>query len=280
MSITRSEIVLALCVLSQTVQGAEVRRVAPSGQLRATTPQVTVKRTPSVTHDHRGVSFADASKAMAPYKQWMIGANKTGFVLTKRTWSGPADRNYNLKGTVIRKFLQYEKQGTWQGINLGWTKNASAQTATARSRWFVRRPWGKYTDEKGANAVPLKYGERLALAWGAGDKPFIKYAKRNVGINLDWSKGPLYEWAILGGKPGDSVKRGEDFVIIYNLKHKRPLMYFDRTVGGDIGWPDSTRWGTGALILKNNVTMDNAVKTMLAAESGTWTYPDRNDNPN
>ena len=28
--------------------------------------------------DHRGVSFADASKVMAPYKQWMIGANKTG----------------------------------------------------------------------------------------------------------------------------------------------------------------------------------------------------------
>ena len=31
-------------------------------------------------------------------------------------------------------------------------------------------------------------------------------------------------------------------VILYNLKHKMPLMYFDRTRGGDIGWPDSSKW--------------------------------------
>jgi len=265
-----------------------VRRPPPSGQLRATTPRVTVKRTPrvtvkrtpavtvkrtpSVTHDHRAVGFAEASKVLAPYKQWMIGANKTGYVLTKQAWSGPAARNYNLKGSVIRKFLQYEKQGTWRGINLGWTDNASAHTAIVRSQWYFRRPWGSYTDETGANAVPIKYGERIALAWGSGEKPFIKYASRNVGINLDWSKTPLYEWAILGGKPGEPVKRGEDWVIIYNLKHKRPLMYFDRTAGGDIGWPDSTRWGTGTITNPNRGESD-AVKALLAPEAGTWIHP-------
>ncbi len=262
MTMTKSGIVLALCVLSQTIQGAEPRRPAPSGQFRAVTPTVTVNRTPSDTVNRRSVSVADASKVMAPYKQWMIGANKTGLVYTS-VLDGPVDKQYNLKGSAIRKFLQYEKQGTFGGINLGWTDNASARTATESSKWFFTRPYGSYSFVR-----PIVYGERIAIAWGSKKDPYVKYATRRVGINLDWSKKPAYEWAILGGRPGTDVKRGEEWVIIYNLKHKMPLMYFDRTKGGDIGWPDSTRWGAGSLVLKNNVTMDDAVKALLMP--GAW----------
>ena len=180
------------------------------------------------------VQASDDISSNPKYKQWMIGANSSGFIYPKSSWKGPADRNYNIKGSVIKKFLQYEKQGTGRGINLGWTDNASAKTAAKRSKWFFSRS---------SNADhPIRYGERLALAWGTGKTPFIKYANRNVGINLDWSKSPSYEWVIRGGKVGQPVKKGKDWVIIYNQKHKQPLMYFNRTAGGDIGWPDSKTW--------------------------------------
>ena len=69
-------------------------------------------------------------------KQWVIGANGSGFL-----YPGSAANSfrrsiitYNIKGTVLRKFLQYEKQGKWKGINLGWTNNASAKTAKKRAK--------------------------------------------------------------------------------------------------------------------------------------------------
>jgi hypothetical protein len=179
--------------------------------------------------------FAAASKLMAQYKQWMIGANATGFVYPNTT-SGPASKKYNLKGKVPIKFLQYEKQGTFGGINLGWTNSASAGTAIDRARWIFQRPGGP-----SAQLAPVVYGEPIALGWSKGGKPFLKYSKRNIGINLTWSD-PVFEWTILGRTPGTRVRRGQDLVILYNLKHRMPMMYFDRTKGGHIGWPDSSKW--------------------------------------
>ena len=58
-------------------------------------------------------------------KQWMFDPNNPRHaLLPKPQFSGPADRNYNLKNSRTKKFLQYEEQ-TW-GINLGWTDNAAA----------------------------------------------------------------------------------------------------------------------------------------------------------
>ena len=36
--------------------------------------------------------------------------------------------------------------------------------------------------------------------------------------------------------------RSGDWLAIYNTKAQQPLIYFDRTVGGDIGWPNSETW--------------------------------------
>lgn len=174
--------------------------------------------------------FIKSLHVMAPYKDWMIGANRTGNVVPKINRGGTTNGEYNLKGKDVRKFLQYEKQGTWQGINVGWTDNASASTAINRAQWSFRRRFDQ------AEAVPLRYSERLSLAWGRGKKPYLKYAKRNVGIHLDWSSKPVFEWTILGGLPGTRIKRGQDWIILFNIKHKRPLKYYNRKIGGDIGW--------------------------------------------
>jgi len=199
------------------------------------------------------LNFHDASNIVAEYKQWMIGANGSGPVIPHSERDHRS--NFNLKGSVPRKFLQYEKQGAGRGINIGWTSNASAKTATKSSQWhFSRKP--------GANG-PILYGESVAIGWGDGKQPYIRYSKRKVGINLDWSKRPVYEWTLLGGEPQTPVRSGEDWLVIYNLRHNAPLIYFDRSVGGHIGWPDSQKWGLQTVkSIGNRVVTNDVVKAL------------------
>ncbi|MCK4743618.1 MAG: hypothetical protein KAT25_07340 [Sulfuriflexus sp.] len=199
---------------------------------------------------------------MAESKEWVIGANPGagGYLYTKTKWKGPKDYNYNLKGLVIRKFFHYEKQGSLGGINLGWTNNASAETGKKRAKWYFTRS----SNAKG----PIKYGEYLAIAWH--NTGYIYYASRNSGINLKWSKKPHYQWQILGGRNGTPVRRGKDKVIIYNTRHKYPMIYYKRKGAGHIGWPDSTDWSVrgqvrdSAIVVKN-FTVDTATTPLRAA---------------
>jgi len=183
------------------------------------------------------VLFLKALQVMSPYKQWMIGANKTGYVVPKINRGGTTNGEYNLKGKGVRKFLHYKKYvilpfplgQNRRGIDVGWTENASASTATKRAQWSFRRQFDQ------AEAVPLVYGERLSLAWGRGKKPYVKYESKSSN-SLWWSSKPVVEWTILGGKPGTRVKRGQDSVILFNLKTKRSLKYIKGRFGNDIGW--------------------------------------------
>jgi len=185
--------------------------------------------------DHRR-SRVDLSKP-SQERQWMIGVGTKGYIyphpFRKGTYKGAG--YYNIKGSVNRRFLYNKHTGTGRGINLGWTDNATANTAVKRAQWFFAR--------KSKGNIPLRYGERVAIGIGKG-RPYIRYAHRYNGINLDWSKAPIYEWQILGGKSGEYVKKGKDWVILYNLKHRQPLIYFHRNKfgGGDIGWSDSRGW--------------------------------------
>jgi hypothetical protein len=92
------------------------------------------------------------------FKQWMIGVGQpSGELHQIKSWKGTSLKHYNIKGSVNKKFLQYEKQGSFGGINIGWTNNATAKTGGARAKWFFTRPSNLNT--------PLYYGEHLAIAW-------------------------------------------------------------------------------------------------------------------
>lgn len=186
-------------------------------------------------------------------KQWVIGAGNSGVVLPKKKFNEHAERNYNLKGLQIGRFLQHEEQRF--GINLGWTDDASPQTAAKVARWFFSRA----ASDDGA----IRYGETIALANG-GDPSFIRYAERSVGINLDWSKTAVFEWKVLGGTPGAPVQTGQR-VALFNEKANECLIYFDRTAGGDIGWPTSQRWEDKLTSLAVKIGKEAAKKAVLAA---------------
>lgn len=218
------------------------------------------------TVDHR-ITVADAMKKVEKYKEWMLGANSQGTIDAVLSPSIRDSSRYNLKGKTIRKFFQREKQRF--GIDLGWSENASKKSALQKSRWMfvpqdsMKRP-GQRDFSPAIRARPLLYGEKLAIAWQPLSRnpsvwsktrlwDFIKYTKRRNGINLDWKGEPVYEWVILGGKPGTPIQKGKDWVVIYNLKHKQPLIYFKyRSNAGHIGWPDSNPEGFGQPMLVRN----------------------------
>jgi hypothetical protein len=69
-----------------------------------------------------------AAEVAGYLKQWMFDPNHAPHpLLAKPSFTGPTDRNTNLKNSRERKFLQWEKQTF--GINLGWTDDASPATA-------------------------------------------------------------------------------------------------------------------------------------------------------
>jgi len=194
------------------------------------------------------------SDMVEKFKQWVINPNNPGQqVLPKSSFGGPADRNYSLQGTDGPKtFLQHENQTF--GINLGWTDHSDKGTEQKVRRWF----FAKNGDG------PIHYGDVIALANGQ-DPSFLENKKRSVGINLEFSKTPVFEWKILGGTIGQPVITGQR-VAIFNMSDGEPLIFFDRTAGGDIGWPSSQTWWDqaerfGKQALKEAMT--EAIKALL-----------------
>jgi hypothetical protein len=136
-------------------------------------------------------------------------------------------KRYLLKNSTNRHFLGYKPQGTFGGINLGFTDDAEPSTAAKVVHWeFVNR-----------NRTPVKYDEPVAIRCRDG---YLRYGHRDVGINLHWSDNPVAEWRLLGGRRGTPVKTGEKFSI-FNMHSAdgEPLIYFKREIGGNIGWPSS-----------------------------------------
>ncbi|HLL65717.1 MAG TPA: hypothetical protein VK453_08200 [Micromonosporaceae bacterium] len=170
------------------------------------------------------VSSQELDEAAELLKQWKILGSTTGPV--------QIGTRYQLKNRTIRKFLQYENQGSFGGINLGWTDDAEPATAQRVTHWRFVRAGGQGS---------LKYGEHVAIAW---KDDYIYYGDRTVGINLKWSDSPVQEWQVLGGLPGTPVQTS-DWVSLFNTRSEggAPLIFFDRTRGGDIGWPGSRTWG-------------------------------------
>ena len=195
------------------------------------------------------------------YKQWMVGANRRRPLMPQNAFKEGSDRNYDLKNLLERKFLHWEHQ-SW-GMNIGWTDDASPTTDAKASRWFFARP--------GGTLQQIKYAEPIAIGYGT-EPSFLRHQSQTFGVNLAWVKEPAFEWRLLGGIAGQPVECG-DWLAIHNAKAGSAdvpglLIDFDRSVGGDIGWPDSQTWleeGMGELV---GLAKDAAMKLIMAKLGG------------
>jgi len=138
------------------------------------------------------------------------------------------------------------------GVNLGFTDNASPETAKKVARWFFTR--------NSRAEGPLVYGEVVAMAVGK-DPSFLCHEKRTSGINLTYCSRPVFEWRLMGGPAGQPVDL-DRYIAIYNEKAGEFFIFFDRTPGmADVGWPSSERWGAG---LKGEL-LERAKKAVIDA---------------
>jgi hypothetical protein len=141
---------------------------------------------------------------------------------------------YTLQNQTIGKALVYGHTGSVGGINLkfvdGDKRKISVQNQTAQG--------------------PIKYGDKVALRVDGASNPFLHYQKRPLGINLDWSARPAYEWIVVGGDAGAVVHVGEPFALI-NTVEKDFLIYAEREakVTSIRWWKDRNKRGyTEAMI--------------------------------
>jgi hypothetical protein len=163
----------------------------------------------------------EIQRAAEFFKQWTILNLEGG-----ETEIRPHKR-YLLKNSTNRHFLKYKDQGAFGGINLGFTDDAEPSTAKKVVQWrFLNQ-----------SRTSVKYGEPVAIANRDG---FLRYGERPIGINLQWSDSPVFEWRLLGGRPGTVVKT-RDLLCIFNPlpSNGEPMIYFRRERGGNIGWPSS-----------------------------------------
>jgi hypothetical protein len=79
----------------------------------------------------------------------------------------------------------------------------------------------------------IKYHEAIAIYVKGGG--YLKYGERSYGINLVWSKTPVYEWEITGDKIGDEVQSGVK-VGLYNRFIKNHVVYCARPYGINLKW--------------------------------------------
>jgi len=170
------------------------------------------------------------------YSEWELGGGKFAGagqeVDVLNSWRENSGVAFNLKNSATVRYVGWETQ-RW-GVNLGFSNDATNDTAHKMARWFFRRQDG--------SARTVRYGELVAMGYGTAPS-FYKYAETAIGINLVNTGTPSYEWRLIGavGTAGQPVKTGQ-WLAIWNEIDEGFLIYFDRNRGVDLGWPDSQRW--------------------------------------
>lgn len=156
---------------------------------------------------------------------WKFGG-KSGNVRSQNTYT--TNTGYSLQCISNNQYLSWGKQNL--GINLVFMT--------------------KETDKKIHFVLPdnqereILTGEAVALGIGGGDA-FLRYAERSVGINLEWTSNPSYEWRLFdaSGETGKRIATGALTAIgNANVKPSADFMIYLERPGADIGWTTSPGW--------------------------------------
>jgi hypothetical protein len=157
-------------------------------------------------------------------KVWKIGDGSANV----RSWNNYTNnQGYNLFCQSSGQFFTYMKVPL--GINLGYTSDPSVR------KTHFRLPDGMERD--------ILSGESVAFGIGGGEA-FLRYAHRDVGINLKWNQEPVFEWRIFGSnnQVGTPIAESSLVAIVNDKVEPKPdfLIYFGRPPGmADVGWTTS-----------------------------------------
>lgn len=172
------------------------------------------------------------------------------------SWRESSGLSFNLKNQENKRYLGWK--GGQVGVNLGYSPDATSETARRMARWFFKRPSG---------TGPIRYGEPLAMGYGTSPS-FYRYTNTFIGVNLENTGTPAYEWRVLGapGTVGTPVRTGQK-VAIFNDVEADFLIRFDRDAGVDLGWPTSRTWFQQGRDTLKKVVLE-AVEEYIKAQLG------------
>ena len=97
-------------------------------------------------------------EAIERFKEWQLGGGKFlgagQQVDTLDKWRENSGLSFNLKHRDQKRYLQWEEQTF--GVNLGYSDDATSETAREKARWFFKRPSG---------SGPVRCGEAVAMGF-------------------------------------------------------------------------------------------------------------------
>ncbi|MFD3505332.1 hypothetical protein ACFWWT_26735 [Streptomyces sp. NPDC058676] len=112
------------------------------------------------------------------------------------------------------------------GISLKWTESA-------------KNEWKFVKCGSSGTSSPVRYDQKLAL-YNTSDKEYMVYGKRNVGINLSWSKRldqKACQWKVRGGKTGKAIGPSPvKDALLFNTAVKDYLVNEWRPAGVSLRW--------------------------------------------
>jgi hypothetical protein len=129
--------------------------------------------------------------------------------------------SYVLKNLSLGKHVGYGSRE--YGINLIWDAPLPIDDGNIR----FESPGGK---------GQLMHGQAVAVFVKNGG--YLYYATREYGINLKWSKTPVYEWKVQASGPvgGAQPIQLKSRVSLYNAKARDYVVYCKREYGINLRW--------------------------------------------
>src|SRR5437667_717671 len=148
-------------------------------------------------------------------QQWRITQpdDETGQAILPRT-------RYGLRNLVIERSLRYGERSF--GINLEWDR--------------AMRLGNISFERSSASNDSIRYDEPIAIRIKREqDSAYLRYQRRDTGINLSWSPTAVYEWRLGGGSAGAGVDTAKG-VSLYSLVENDYLVYCERPLGLNLRW--------------------------------------------
>jgi len=140
------------------------------------------------------------------------------------------NKGYRLKCTANNKYLIWDKGQL--SVNLAFNNEP-------QHKYHFHLPDGKER--------VIRSGETVAMGIGLGDS-YLYYGHQRFGINLKWSKKPVYQWRIYGadGKAGVPLKTGTTYALLNEAVDPDPdfMIFMDKHVPRvvPLGWTSTEDW--------------------------------------
>ncbi|MDW5598751.1 hypothetical protein VSS74_30610 [Conexibacter stalactiti] len=154
---------------------------------------------------------AASAVARTDAKQWSLG-----------TRAPSVNVGYSLKNLINNSYVRYGSRTF--GINLVWGSSSSQWS------FMPAPPRPNVRDHRKRPMVP---GEKVAV-YNSSNRSYLVYGSQTWGINLKWSKTPVYQWRV-------ETDPATGYASLYNSSAGDYVVYGERPQGINLRWLKDVR---------------------------------------